>query len=103
MVERERLLREAVREIAAKCPRLVEQCYWAGTSAVVAPRPRMRYALQKFVSEQDALLLAERLLAWTEDAIREDLKAYPDVDPGAAVAMKDELLAMLKQVERDRP
>jgi hypothetical protein len=223
MVERERLLREAVRSIAARCPRLVEQCYWAGTSAialeetshresfdldfhsqhpftdtrpllaelqrafpgklevvqapdargsgfsavielsggdrmtlqvfsafddvpdedlvpsttaselrrvslqryladkvqclverieardlvdihaVVANRPRMRYALQKFVLEQDALLLAERLLAWTDGAIRDDLKTYRDVDPDNAIAMKNELLALLKQIERDSP
>src|SRR5215217_3950240 len=32
--ERARLLREAVRAIASRCPRLIAECYWAGTSAI---------------------------------------------------------------------
>ena len=58
--------------------------------------PRLRYAFQKAVAAQDALLLAERLLAWTDEAIGEDLLAYPGVDPADAVSMRDELLRLLK-------
>jgi hypothetical protein len=64
--------------------------------AVLRARPRLRYAFQKAVAEQDALLLAERLLAWTDDAIRDDLLAYPGVDPADAISLRDELLRMLK-------
>jgi len=32
--ERARLLRDAVRAIASRCPRLIAECYWAGTSAI---------------------------------------------------------------------
>lgn len=42
------------------------------------------------------LLLAERLLAWTDDALREDLLAYPGVDPADAISMRDEMLRLLK-------
>lgn len=65
--------------------------------AVLRARPRSRYALEKAVSEQDALLLAERLLGWTDAAIGVDLKAYPDVNPADAVKMRDEILALLKR------
>ena len=44
--ERARMLREAVRAIASRCPRLIGECYWAGTSAISlltrALIPRMR-------------------------------------------------------------
>lgn len=65
--------------------------------AVVSTRPRIRFAFQKFVAEQDALLLAERLLAWTDDSIRADIKAYPGVNPADAIAMRDDLLEILKK------
>lgn len=64
--------------------------------AVLRARPRLRYAFQKAVGEQDALLLAERLLAWTDTAIRDDLVAYPGVDPADAISTRDELLRLLK-------
>jgi len=64
--------------------------------AVLRARPRLRYAFQKAVAAQDALLLAERLLSWTAEAIRDDLLAYPGVDPADAISMRDELLGLLK-------
>jgi len=64
--------------------------------AVLRARPRLRYAFQKAVATQDALLLAERLLGWTEEALREDLLAYPGVDPADAISMRDEFLGLLK-------
>jgi hypothetical protein len=71
--------------------------------AVLHARPRLRYAFQKAVADQDALLLVERLLGWTDAAIREDLLAYPGVDPADAIAMRDELLALLKTSKGNRP
>lgn len=68
--------------------------------AVLRARPRTRYALEKAVAEQDALLLAERLLAWTDADIGVDLKAYADVDPADAIAMRDEMLDLLKRGSR---
>src|SRR4029077_14707395 len=56
--------------------------------AVMARNPRLRYALSKIVSEQHALILAERLLGWTDEALREDLKLYPGVNPDDAIAMR---------------
>lgn len=64
--------------------------------AVLRARPRLGYAFQKAVAAQDALLLAERLLAWSDDALRDDLLAYPGVDPADAISMRDELLRLLK-------
>ena len=155
--ERAGLVREAIRAIASRCPRLVAECYWPGTSAialeesvtanrsistsspprvrryaaspgrasarvpeaamfrvslqryladkvqcvlerieardlvdiraVLRARPRLHYSFHKAVAEQDALLLAERLLGWTDEAIREDLVAYPGVDPTEAISI----------------
>jgi hypothetical protein len=39
---------------------------------------------------------SQRLLAWTDEAIREDLLAYPGVDPADATSMREELLRLLK-------
>lgn len=64
--------------------------------AALRARPRLHYSFHKAVAAQDALLLAERLLGWTDEAIREDLLAYPGVDPADAISMRDELLGMLK-------
>jgi hypothetical protein len=71
--------------------------------AVLRARPRLQYTFQRAVAAQDALLLAERLLGWTDAAIREDLLAYPGVDPHDAIAMRDQLLALLKQSKDDPP
>lgn len=64
--------------------------------AVARLRPNLRFALLRAVEARDALLLAERLLGWTDDAIRDDLKAYVDVDPQRAIAMRNELLVLVR-------
>jgi hypothetical protein len=69
-------------------------------SAVVRKRPLGR-VLRRAVAAQDSLLMAERLLGWTDGAIRDDLRAYRDVDPAVAVAMRDELLALLRTARDD--
>jgi hypothetical protein len=181
--ERTEMLKEAVVRIADRCPRLVAQCYWAGSSAiaieelehresfdldfhtqealvdtrpllaelerafpdaleVVQPpdrfgsgftgslilagaakvtlqvfagfeardlidiaavmklRPELGGVLRRALAAQDALLLAERLLGWTDEAIRKDLRAYGDVDPGEAVAMRGRLLGLVRELAR---
>jgi hypothetical protein len=49
------------------------------------------------VAAQDELIMAERLLAWTDEAIADDLRAYADVDPATAIAMRDHLLELLRR------
>jgi hypothetical protein len=44
--------------------------------------------------------VAERLLAWTDDQIEEDLAAYDDVSPGDARQARDLLLDWLKDDAR---
>lgn len=70
--------------------------------AVITARPRLEYALRKAIADQDALLLAERLLGWTDATIRDDLVAYPGVDASTAIAMRDELLALVRELEEPR-
>lgn len=47
--------------------------------AVSKKYPEMVGTAKTLLAEQDALLLAERLLAWSDEAIEEDLSAYGDV------------------------
>ena len=64
--------------------------------AVLQHRPDMEKDARRRLAEQDAVLLVERLLAWTDEAIREDLAAYDDVAPEVAVAARDLLLHWVK-------
>jgi hypothetical protein len=73
----------------------------ADIHAVLRLRPQLRRALPPLLARQDALLIAERLLGWTDDSIRADLRAYLDIDPGGAIAMRDELLGLLRSNEED--
>jgi hypothetical protein len=65
-------------------------------AAVLERVPRMNRVVRRAVAAQDALLLVERLLGWTDESIREDLRAYHDVEPADAIAMRDELLALVR-------
>jgi hypothetical protein len=85
-----RLAREALRLLADRCPRLATLCYWAGTSALQAEARVM-------LAEQDALLIAERLLGWTDADISEDLEGYEDVSPTDAQEARDLLLRWLRE------
>lgn len=60
--------------------------------AVIRHAPALRARLRRLVMAQDAMLLAERLLGWTDRSIREDLTAYRDVDPRDAVVARDLIL-----------
>jgi hypothetical protein len=65
--------------------------------AVLQFRPKLEHAFRRLVADQDALLIAERLLGWTDDSIRDDLRGYVDVDPADAIAMRDQILALLPE------
>ena len=64
--------------------------------AVIRHRPALRARLQRLVMAQDAALLAERLLGWTDRSVRKDLAAYRDVDPGDAMKARDLILGWIK-------
>ena len=64
-----------------------------------ASRSRARDRIAMPAHDRRMLLgrhISERLLTWTDEAIREDLVAYPGVDPTDAISMRDELLRLLK-------
>ena len=64
--------------------------------AVLQKRRDLQLFAKNLLAQQDALLLTERLLGWTDSDIKKDLKAYADVDPGDAVKTRDLLLQWLK-------
>jgi len=64
--------------------------------AVLRQHPEMEATARSLLAQQDALLLVERLLAWSDEEIEKDLKAYPDVNPGDAREARKLLLAWLK-------
>jgi hypothetical protein len=64
--------------------------------AVIRHTPALKSRLRRLVAAQDAVLLAERLLGWTDRSIRKDLAAYGDVEPGDAALARDLILAWLK-------
>lgn len=69
-------------------------------AAVMKLRPELGGVLRRALAAQDALLLAERLLGWTDEAVQQDLRAYPDVDPRDALAMRDRMLKLVKEMAR---
>src|SRR5207237_5018964 len=69
-------------------------------AAVMRLRPALGGVLRRALAAQDALLLTERLLGWTDEAIKNDLRAYPDVDPGDARAIRDRLLELVRGIAR---
>ena len=48
------------------------------------------------------MIVTERLLAWTDEAIAEDLEGYPEVDPNEAGRVRDMLLSWLKALAHQR-
>ncbi len=64
--------------------------------AVIRRHSEMEPLARRLLAEQDAVLLAERLLAWTNDQIAEDLAAYDDVAPENAFQARAMLLKWLK-------
>jgi hypothetical protein len=60
------------------------------------PHPETHTFIRKTIQAQDALLMAERLLGWTDEQIAEDLAAYEDVNPDDAIQARNLLLSWLK-------
>ena len=59
-------------------------------------QPKLEGAARQALADQDALLIAERLQAWTDAALAADLEAYPELDPEDAGRIRDRLLRWLK-------
>jgi hypothetical protein len=70
--------------------------------AVLQHHPAMETQTRRLLREQDALLLVERLLSWTDNRIADDLAAYEDVPPEAARQARDLLLGWLKTTASER-
>ncbi len=66
-------------------------------AAVLKSRPDLVPRARRFVAEQDAMLLVERLTAWNDLSIEADLQAYPEVDPALASRTRDMLLEWLRE------
>jgi len=71
--------------------------------AVLNRHPEMETLARRLLLEQDALLLAERLLSWTDTRIMADLAAYVDVSPEDAKITRDMLLNWLKSASLEEP
>jgi hypothetical protein len=71
--------------------------------AVLRRHPEMEPLARRLLTEQDALLLAERLLSWTDERITADLESYVDVSPEEAKQTRDMLLQWLKSASREEP
>jgi hypothetical protein len=70
--------------------------------AVLRHRPALRIKARRWLAQQDAALLVERLQAWTDASIRQDLKAYAGVRPAEAQAVRDLLLKWLRETASAR-
>lgn len=65
--------------------------------AVLKARPDLTGLARKITADQDAVVLAERLLAWNRERLREDLAAYQDVRIEDALNARDRLLTWLRE------
>lgn len=65
-------------------------------AAVLEQQPKLEPAARQALAAQDALLVAERLQAWTDAALATDLEGYPGLDPARAGEIRDRLLLWLK-------
>lgn len=65
--------------------------------AALQAHPELEPFVRAILRRQDAILLAERLLSWTDADIEQDLAAYADVPPEAAITVRDRLLGWLAE------
>lgn len=63
---------------------------------VLRKNPAMEVLARRLLAEQDAVLLVERLLGWTDTEIEKDLLAYDDVSADDAREARDLLLKWIK-------
>ena len=64
--------------------------------AILRHDPGITELARELIAGQDALILSERLLLWTDSALRSDLEIYEDVDPAQAMEARDLLLSWIK-------
>jgi len=74
----------------------------ADIHAVLQKHPDLEKLAKRLVFRQDALLLVQRLLEWTDTDIKKDLKAYRDVDPRNAMSVRDQFLRWLRPTIRPK-
>jgi len=65
-------------------------------TALLRHDPGLKGLAREIFANQDALILSERLLLWSDAAIRDDLAVYEDVNPEEALEARDLLLSWLK-------
>ena len=65
-------------------------------TALLRHDPKLTGLAREILANQDALILSERLLLWSDAAIRDDLSVYEDVNPEEALEARDLLLSWLK-------
>jgi hypothetical protein len=70
--------------------------------ATIRSSPALEIEARRLVREQDAVLLVERLLAWTDEAIERDLEAYDDVPSRSAREARDLLLKWVKAAASEK-
>ncbi len=66
--------------------------------AVLEHHPELVSKAKQFIRQQDAIWLAERLMSWSDEALRADLLIYPDVDANTAMTGRDTLFTWLKEL-----
>lgn len=76
--DRSKLLVASARRIAERCPRLVDQCYWAGTSVVALEDLQHRESFDLDFHTREALVDTRPLLAELHKAFP---RAFEIVDP----------------------
>jgi hypothetical protein len=65
--------------------------------AAIRHDPGITELARELIAGQDALILSERLLLWTESALRSDLEIYEDVDPEQAVEARNLILSWIRE------
>jgi nucleotidyltransferase AbiEii toxin of type IV toxin-antitoxin system len=65
--------------------------------AVINSDPDLERVVREVLKAQDAVLLVERLLMWSDELVTKDLAGYPDVQPSQAIVARDILLRFLKE------
>ena len=87
-----RYLRDKVQCVAER----TEARDLADITAVLRARPGLAAVARTAVSAQDALLLSERLLSWTDEAVVTDLAGYEDIAPEDAITARELLLGWVR-------
>jgi len=93
------------RYLADKIQCVLERCEakdLVDIRAVLLVHPEMEVEAKSLVGQQDSLLLAERLLSWSDSEIEEDLRSYKDTKPEDAIEARALLLSWLKPNSNDK-